>query len=114
MVCNKYALKGVLLDKGEFFETIDKGITIVDFFADWCAPCKGQTVVFNHLKKNNDFNDVKFIKFDVGNDKEVPNDFGIRSIPTIIIFKNGKEKFRFVGVTGADELTKVIKKIQKE
>jgi len=103
------------VDKGKFLEIIDQGITIVDFFADWCAPCKGQTAVFNYLKKNNNIKDVKFLKFNVENDdREVSNDFEIESIPTLIVFKNGQEEFRFIGITGADMLMKVIKKVQKE
>jgi thioredoxin 1 len=101
------------VNKEEFFDHVDQGITVVDFFADWCAPCKGQTVVFNYLKKNSNFEDVQFLKFDVDNDdREVSNDFEIESIPTLIIFKDGQEEFRFVGVTGADMLTKAIKKVQ--
>lgn len=103
------------MNKEEFFDLIDEGITVVDFFADWCAPCKGQTVVFNYLKKNSDFEDVQFLKFDVDNDdREVSNDFEIQSIPTLIIFKNGQEEFRFVGVTGADELTSIIKRVKRK
>lgn len=101
------------MNKEEFFEIIDEGITIVDFFAEWCAPCKGQTVVFNYLKKDDSISDTKFIKFDVDkDDQEVSESFEIRSIPTIIIFKGGEEEFRFTGVTGADQLTRIIKKLQ--
>lgn len=99
------------MNKKEFFENIDEGITVVDFFADWCLPCKGQTAVFNYLKKEGDLDGVKFIKFDVENGSDVANDFVIQSIPTIIIFKGGQEKFRFVGVTGSEELMRMIKKI---
>ena len=101
------------MDKDEFFEIIDEGITIVDFFAEWCTPCKGQAVVFNYLKKDDSISDTKFIKFDVDkDDQEVAESFEIRNIPTIIIFKDGEEEFRFVGVTGADQLTRIIKKLQ--
>jgi thioredoxin 1 len=103
------------VNKEEFFDFIDQGITVVDFFAAWCAPCKGQTVVFNYLKKDSNFEDVQFLKFDVDNDdREVSNDFEIESIPTLIIFKDGQEEFRFIGVTGADVLMKAIKRIQKK
>lgn len=97
------------MDKKEFFESIDKGITIVDFFANWCAPCKGQATIFNYLKENNDDSNTKFLKFDLDNDDHtVASNFEIRSIPTIIIFLAGQEEFRFVGLTGADELIKAM------
>lgn len=102
------------MDKEEFFGFVDKGITVVDFFAEWCAPCKGQTVVFDYLKKDASIDDVKFLKFDVDkNDQDVVADFEIRNIPTIIIFNNGQEMFRFIGVTGSDKLMKTIKVLKK-
>jgi thioredoxin 1 len=103
------------MNKEEFFEIIDKGITVVDFFVEWCAPCKGQTAVFNYLKKDDSISDTKFIKFDVDrDDQEITESFEIRSIPTIVIFKDGEEEFRFTGITGADQLTRIIKKLQLE
>ena len=101
------------MNKEEFFEIIDEGITVVDFFAEWCAPCKGQTVVFDYLRKDDSISDVKFVKFNVDKDDyEIVKSFEIESIPTIIIFKGGEEEFRFTGITGADQLTRIIKKLQ--
>lgn len=103
------------MNKKEFSETISKGVTVIDFFAEWCFPCKGQAAILSHLEENESVEDVKFLKLDVDKDgRDFANDFEIKSIPTIIIFKSGQEKFRFVGVTTAEELMKVIEEIKKE
>jgi thioredoxin 1 len=103
------------MNKEEFFEMVDEGITIVDFFAEWCPPCKGQGVIFDYLEKNGSIKNVKFLRLDVDNEgNDVARDFEIKSIPTIIIFKDGQEKFRFVGVTSSSILTTAVRKIQKE
>lgn len=93
----------------KFFETIETGITVVDFYADWCNPCKGQTIVFNYLKEEFKKNNIKFLKIDV-EDKNlnIATDFEIRNIPTIIIFKDGEEIDRTVGLTNADTILEII------
>ena len=101
------------MNKEEFFEYVDEGISVVDFFAEWCSPCKGQAVVINGLEKDNSMSNIKFLKLDVDkSDHNIADGFEIKSIPTVIIFNNGQEEYRFVGITNANILTKVIKKIK--
>lgn len=112
---SKNKKRKIQVNKEEFFELTEEGITIVDFFADWCAPCKAQGIVFDRLKKNNSIEGVKFLKFDLEkDDQSVANDLEIRNIPTIIIFNAGQEEFRFVGVTGKDTLIQGIKEVKKK
>lgn len=93
------------MNKKEFSKTISKGIAVIDFFAEWCFPCKGQAAIFNYIEKDKNTKDVKFLKLDVDKEgRDFANDLKIKSIPTIIIFKSGQEKFRFVGVTTAERL----------
>ncbi len=100
----------------EFFKIIDKDITIVDFYAVWCAPCKGQSIVITYMEKEfqkKNIKDIKFIQFDVDKNIDVASNFEIRNIPTIIIFKDGEEQLRFIGITNNETLTSAIQKIQK-
>lgn len=95
----------------EFFKIIETGISVVDFYADWCNPCKGQTIIFNYLKEEFKNNNINFLKIDVDdNNFDITTDFEIKSIPTIIIFKDGKETNRSIGLTNADTIWKMIKK----
>ena len=85
-----------LTDKN-FSQVISHGITIVDFWAAWCKPCVFLAPIINELADNYG-KQVKVAKMDVEANKRVPDKLGIRSIPTVIIFRDGKEVQRFIGV----------------
>lgn len=68
---------------------------VVQYFADWCIPCKGQSVVLNRVQKEINNENITFAKFNVDN-ADVQ---GIEAIPTIIFYKNGIEKYKIVGLT---------------
>lgn len=72
--------------------------TIIDFYADWCGPCKMMSPVIDEIAEEND--SVKVGKLNVDEAQDIAVKYNVMSIPTIIIFKNGKEDKRFVGVTG--------------
>lgn len=71
--------------------------TIIDFYADWCGPCKMMSPVIDEIAEEND--SVKVGKLNVDEAQNIAVKYNVMSIPTIIIFKNGKEDKRFVGVT---------------
>ena len=78
-----------------------KGISIVDFWAPWCGPCKMFGPIFENVSKK--FNSIKFCKLNIDEDEnEVSRNLGVMSIPTTIIFKNGEEIKRNIGFLDED------------
>lgn len=91
-----------------FDEIINKDKPVlVDFFAEWCAPCKTQAPILKDLKKKMG-DKVSIIKIDVDKNQNVSNRYQVLSIPTLILFKNGKATWRESGVFPAHELEKII------
>ena len=78
-----------------FNEQIKEGVVLVDFFATWCGPCKMQAPVLEELKE--DRSDVKVVKIDVDQETEIARLYGVMSIPTLILFKDGNEVAKNVG-----------------
>lgn len=75
---------------------------VVDFWAPWCMPCRMLIPIFQELEK--EINGISFGKVNVDENAELAQRFGIMSIPTIIMFLNGKEMDRLVGAIPKDEL----------
>ncbi len=80
---------------------------IVDFYADWCGPCKMMSPIIDDIA--NEFNNVNVGKLNVDEEEDIAFEYDITSIPTVIIFKNGREMKRFVGVTNKEDILNEIK-----
>jgi thioredoxin 1 len=91
-----------IIDKKEFEETIKEGVTLVDFFATWCGPCKMLGPVLEEL--SDEITDVKFVKIDVDEEPELAEKFGIMSIPSVFLFKNGEVAGSFLGLQPKDKV----------
>jgi thioredoxin 1 len=94
-----------------FNQQIKKGVVLVDFWASWCAPCKMMAPVLNEV--SDALTDNKSIgKVNVEIAKAISSKFNIRSIPTMILFKDGKEINRFVGIKSKEFLIKEINAVK--
>ena len=79
----------------------DKSV-IIDFYADWCGPCRMMSPIIDNIAEEN--SDIKVGKVNVDESQEIAIKYNIMSIPTIIIFKEGKEYKKFVGVTSKENI----------
>ncbi len=87
---------------------------LVDFYADWCGPCKTQTPILGDLAQEFDGR-VKFVKvdIDVEGNKDLAVKYGVMSVPTLIIFSNGEVKDTMVGVTSKKKLAEKFEQISQ-
>lgn len=76
---------------------------VVDFYADWCGPCKTMAPILKEVKSSIQ-DQATIIKIDVDKAQDLAAAYGIRAIPTLLIFKDGKEQWRRSGVCAPDEL----------
>jgi len=91
-----------------FNELINQPVPVlVDFKADWCQPCKMMAPVLKQVKQN--FKDqIKIIKIDIDKNPAVAQKYGIRGVPTLILFKSGREVWKQSGVLQANQINAVI------
>lgn len=99
-----------VLNSQNFGQQIRKGAVLVDFWAPWCAPCRIMAPILNEVAGELQGN--RFIgKLDVDQNQEIAARYNIRSIPTLILFRDGKEVNRYVGLKQKDFLIKELNKI---
>lgn len=85
-----------IINSGSFRSEISKGIVVVDFFATWCGPCKMLAPIFEELSKEMK-GKVKFVKVDLDKSMDIARRYNITSVPTVMIFRNGREAERMIG-----------------
>ena len=101
--------KAETLSAATFDKAIAKGVVLVDFWATWCPPCRRQGPIVDAVAKKMS-GKARVTKLDVDKAGAISRRFKVRSIPTLIIFKDGKPVKRFTGLTAEKELTDALKK----
>lgn len=92
-----------------FAHKTKNGIVLVDFWADWCMPCKMMAPILNEVAQATD-GTASIYKLNVDEQQQVAANYGIRNIPTMILFKDGKEVERIIGVKPKDYIISSINK----
>ncbi len=95
---------------GSFKDIINSDrAVLVDFYADWCGPCKTQAPILRQVKDTMG-EKVSIIKIDVDKNQALASQYQVRGVPTMILFVDGKQQWRQSGVLSKDELVAVISK----
>ncbi|NSB16906.1 thioredoxin [Clostridium beijerinckii] len=96
-----------IVDTNEFKNEIESGVTVVDFFATWCGPCKMLSPVLEGLSAEME-GKAKFIKVDIDQSLDLANEFQISSVPTMIIFKDGQKAEQLIGFLPKEKIQQAI------
>lgn len=94
------------LTTDNFKDKTSKGKVIVDFWAEWCGPCKMLGPIFEELSK--EMKGITFAKVNVDEDGDLAGEAGVRGIPTLILYKDGEEAGRIVGMLPKEALKQKI------
>ena len=79
---------------------------LVDFNADWCGPCKMLKPILEEIAANND--KIKIVSVNMDNEEELAEEYGVSSIPCLVLFENGKETKRKIGLMSKDDIEEII------
>lgn len=90
-----------------FVEDTKSGVTLTDFWAEWCGPCKMQSPVIEQLDEESD-GTVQYLKMDVDENPETARQFGIMSIPTLLIQKDGEVVDSLIGYHSKEQIEEVL------
>lgn len=93
----------------QLFETHD--FVLLDFWADWCAPCKALSAIIDQVAK--EYPDVTFAKVNIDEEPEIAEDFGIQSIPRVLVMRNKTVVYDDVGSLGATALRELLDQAEK-
>ena len=98
------------MNTSDFKKLTSKGIYVVDFYAEWCGPCKMLSPVFQEVETNLS-NLASFVKINIDNHIDIAQEYQISTIPTILVLKNGNIEERMVGFNSKEVIESKIKKV---
>ncbi len=81
---------------------------LIDFYADWCGPCKMLSPIIDEVAQEND--DIKVVKVNVDESSDIALEYKVMSIPTLVVIKNGQEVARSIGVIDKSEIKNMLAK----
>ena len=97
------------LDSLNFYDVISQNkLLLVDFWAEWCGPCKSMHPIFTRLAKK--YEHVSFARVNVDTNQNIAMKFGVQSIPTFIMFRSGKPVDKMIGAVGEPGIHMICKK----
>lgn len=96
-----------VLTEDNFKQTVSSGVTLVDFWAEWCGPCRRVTPMLEQMAPNY-AGKATIAKCNVDDAPGLAQEYGVGSIPTLIVMKDGAEVKRFIGITPVEELSKAL------
>ena len=95
------------LEKEKLEDVIKDGVWIVDFYADWCGPCKMLSPIVDEVAQENE--DIKVVKVNVDDSQDLAMKYQVMSIPTLVVIKEGNEINRSVGLIDKNQVVNMIK-----
>ncbi|MGI6509453.1 MAG: thioredoxin [Erysipelotrichaceae bacterium] len=100
-----------IITSENFDEVINSGPVLVDFYADWCGPCKMIAPILEELSKAYK-DEVRIVKVNVNSDEQLALKYQISSIPNLLAFKNGEVVKQVIGFQTKDSLIKILEEIK--
>lgn len=95
-----------ITSREQFDKEIKNGKVIIDFYADWCGPCKMISPILEELEEEMDYT---LVKVNTDNNKEIAIDFNVQGIPYVLRYEDGKKVDELVGFPGEDAVEKFVK-----
>jgi len=90
-----------------FEQETNNGVTLTDFWAEWCGPCKMQSPIIEQMAEESD-GSVEYYKMDIDENPETPRQFGIMSIPTLLVQKDGEVVDTLIGYHSQEQIEEVL------